>query len=738
MANTNQTSPAAVQLETIVAHHDFTVYNKENGEGWMVVRYVTAGTTDRFTASGIALPEAKSCDVRLTGRWDTNPKYGKQFLVDYFTIELPTAKEGIVAYLSSLHVGIGRTIAGRLYDAFGSDLWDVIENNPDKLLMVKGMLARRVKKLTAKMKEQAFMKRFIETFQGVLQITPAQINKLQREFSTKEAMDNLIENPYLLSNIRGFGFRFADKMAMAENLAPDSMNRLRASIPYLLDEAAASGNVCIPKGQFVTRMKDMLNNGMPTKCVTTESCHNALNEAYKAGQIKCTSGMLYGAERHDEEVSIVNSFIRLTKAHIAPVKNLEELITRYEAENDFFMADSQKDAVLSVFSNPVNIITGGPGTGKTSIIKAVLTLQSWVYGDSCEPVLLAPTGRAARRMAEATGYPADTIHSAIHFTGDDAPTDDTELSGNLFIVDETSMVDQFIMSRLLEKIPSGAKVVFVGDPDQLPSVGCGNVLHDMIRSGKLPTTRLSVIFRQSEDNPIVANAKAINEGCQNLKWTRTFKFMPCNTTDDVFNSAMSMYLRCVKAYGLDNVILLNPYRNKSDLNVNRFNLELQKILNPLKNDELSVTSRKITFHKGDKIMQIKNTENAKNGDTGYIRDVTRRGNPEDPDEWLYTVHVEFNDNGEILEYSTTDMENVDLAYCTTVHKSQGSEYETVLIVCSQIHKATLRRNLLYTAVTRAKKNVAIIGDEWAVRQSIINNRADKRYTLLADRMYASL
>lgn len=465
-----------------------------------------------------------------------------------------------------------------------------------------------------------------------------------------------------------------------------------------------------------------------------EVCQAAIKKAHSNGSLHYQAGMVYLKAQFEQEKYIAATIKNLVSRDSA-IDNIDVFLAQYQKETGIILADKQADAVRCCLRNSMSVITGGPGTGKTTTIRALLYVHKLVYGNASEPVLLAPTGRAARRMSEATGYPASTIHSAIGYTEQTGnPQACTRLEGNLVIVDETSMMDQLIAYLLLSSLPENARLVFVGDPDQLPSVGCGNILHDIIVSGVVPLTKLDVIYRQGENSPVITNAHAINTGNTELVYAKGFRFIERNDTASIFEKACSFYVQCVNCYGIDNVVLLNPYRSKTALSVNEFNKHLQEVVNPLKAGDFSITVHGTEFRTNDKVMQTKNTEIAKNGDIGYIRRIARKPAEDDPTEFVYTAFVEFNGDGIEHPYSEDALVNVDLAYCSTIHKSQGSQYETVIMVLSNEHSLALKRNLVYTGVTRAEKNVALIGQSSALRKAILNNTADIRYTLLPNRL----
>lgn len=744
----------------IVAKHAFTIYPKgyisksmsaENT--WCKLQYITEEGV-KFSATGINLPNTRDVKVALIGEWEVDKKYGKSFKVAAFDIVLPTSESGIVAYMKALKCGIGPVKARAMYAKFGENLWDVLESEPDKLTTVDGITARLVEKLKKKLAETRIDREIVKLFAGVYELSPSKIGELKRAFGN-DVLNICTNEPYEICTVKGFGFKTVDKLARKLNFAPNDKKRLLAAINFVFDEAAASGHTCLPIDEAFSKVKKELNYGYSSEVVSDDELKDAFVFAVKIGEVKKTAHMLYSYFRYEQEVTIVEELKRLLNVKSSISKPIEPCIAEFESENNISLAKNQKDAVKSAFENQVNIITGGPGTGKTTIINAILAVHKKVYGDASEPFLMSPTGKAARRMTEATNFPAQTIHSAVSYKGneEDYYDDGSFLEGNLFILDEVSMADLYITSLLLKKVPTGARLIFVGDPDQLPSVGCGNVLYELIRSEKIPTTKLNVIFRQKGNSSIITNAARIRDGNTDLIKDEHFFVYELDNAYDVFKKACNMYCASAKAYGLDNVILLNPYRDKGELNVNTFNLNLQHFLNPKKEGELTIKrDSKCTFRKGDKVMQMKNTESVRNGDTGYITRIEEIENPDDKDELITTAFIEFNDNGIEVPYTKEALKDVDLAYCTTVHKSQGSEYKIVIMVLSSQHETMLRRNIVYTGITRAKQTVVLITEKAgtqlnrrgslmlnnAIDTAILNDKTDMRYSLLGDRIHAAI
>lgn len=711
--------------------------------GWCSSRYREKDTQKVFNASGENLPNAKNVTYALTGEWKINKKDGrKQFSVLYYEIPKQTEKDGIIAFLQALKCGIGRKLANEVYEEFGENSWRVIDEYPYELTKVKGISTGIVQKLIDKQMSSSQLRNLISIcYDANIQLSPTQMRSLINKFGN-DTTTAINANPFVMTEVDGIPFDKADAVASALGYPNNFAPRIEAGLVEIFKSAAVRGHVCLPKAAK-DKEDGVLELMQKFLGCSADDCKAAISKLWQDGKLKAANGYLFLTEMYDEEQSIADQIFRLSSAPHTVMGDVDKYIKEYEEKN-FSLADSQRDAVRMVFRNQVNIITGGPGTGKTTVTKAVLYVHQKIFGTQSEPTLLAPTGKAARRMSEATEYPAQTIHSAVGYKGDGIAVDMSEMiPGNLIIVDEVSMMDQQIAAILLAKITTGAKIVMVGDPDQLPSVGAGNVLADMIRSHVVPTTKLTVIFRQKGENPIVANSHKMNEGKTDLLYTNTFKFIETNSNNETFIEACKLYFKSVKAYGINDVILLNPQRQNTDLSVAVFNKKLQELLhkhkemlNIEKEGEFTLPINGITFMVGDKIMQLKNTDKARNGDVGFIKDICRYPDPDDPMSWIYYALVEFNEDGNVLEYSIDEMKDVDLAYCTTVHKSQGSEYKTVIEVVSKAHPNMLKRQVVYTAVTRAKVNVALIGEKDALKMAIENGEPEKRYTLLSSRLRA--
>ena len=725
---------AAGQHEEILATFTYKTYDSEN-RSFCVFRFKTYDTQKEFTAVGCMLPDSKNVPVKLTGNWELNRKSGhKQFKVAYFEQGQPNGKTEVVAFFTALHCGIGKVKAQSVWNHFGSQTWEIVENSPERLLEVPMISDRILERFQAAMKKNLMLRKLLKmTSKAGVSLGGETLHSIIDRYGA-EAEELLLANPYLpCGTIHGYTFDRADAIASSLGYLLDSENRLVAAICKVLEDTSASGNVCLPKDELLAGLIKF------TSC-SREQCAEAIRKAFHERKLRGANNYIYLPKQYEQEESVSRNIIRLMTSGLRPITQIESLIADYESVN-FAFADCQKEAIRNVFRYPVTVITGGPGVGKTTVIKGILAVHQQVFGASSDPLLLAPTGKAARRMSEATGFPAQTIHSSVGWKGEECDYCSQEpaiLEGNLIIIDEVSMMDQAIASVLFERIRSGARVVLVGDIDQLPSVGCGNVLADLIRSEVVPTTRLTVIFRQAGENPIVANAHKINNGDSNLQFGRSFRFIQCSNEEEVFQAACNMYTRCVKAYGDDKVILLNPQRNNTFVSVDRFNAELQQRINPPAASKMEIRVGKTSFREGDKVMELKNTEEGpRNGDVGYIREISRRPDPDDPDSFNYYANIEWNGEGTWIEYSQDDLRHITLAFCTTVHKSQGSEYQNVIEIVSKAHPGMLRRNLVYTGITRAKENVCLIGELDALQTAISNTAQEVRYTLLASRLHTA-
>ena len=727
--------------EKVVFRWSRQLFKGDDGYGIHIVRM---RSDNQFAVvKGFDVPKAKNCWVVASGKWVPDKKHDKAFVVTYSEIEIPTTAKGVVPYLRALRIGLGEKYASKLCDKFGAAIWNILDVNPDELNDVEGVPKRLIKRLRKKWEEAAIKRNLMQLFGEAPEFTPKMADRVAKRLGSS-AIGKITKNPYLLCRMANLPFKTVDSVArkMKEYAAkPYTMHRLGTAFYCVLKSASLSGHVCLPADTLIAKSLLLLNNGVFKERLTDRQVRNCLRKTVKDGWLKNCGKMIYIVESYEDEKRLAENLLRLFRAGLQGAEYativVGDVLESYMKQNNIVLAKQQCKAVQAAFLEPVSIVTGGPGTGKTTLTKAILQMDREMHGSESEPVLLAPTGRAARRLAEATGHAAQTVHSAIGYRGEEEPADeDKKISGSIVIVDEASMLDQHIASLLVEKVESKTRVVFIGDSDQLPSVGAGNVLAEIIRSGVIPVTRLEVVFRQTGDhNPILINSDKIHHGRTNLLYNDRFRYVECHTEQAQHYHAYKEYINGVKKYGIDNVMLLNPYRSekKTMVNVASLNRAIQLSLNPPTSNKPHMIVGKQVFTAGDRVMQTKNTESTQNGDIGTVVRIFDRENEDDPTQTDTIMEIDFS--GMRVEYTKEDAQNLTLAYCCTVHKSQGAEYQMIIMVVSNYHEQLLQRNLLYTGITRAKQEVCLVGNILgvgsAVTKSINNTKSAIRYTCLA-------
>lgn len=726
--------PSSQVLERIVGKCTFTLFNQD---GYVIAVYEKRSEKrgkkkETFTAKGKGLPTLKNVYVEMEGSWLNDPR-GPVFAVQSFELVRPESKDGLTAYFSSMKVGIGKASVEKIYDVFGEKIWDVIDNDPEQLYTVPGIPKDRLKELLKRLKNTEKLRDVIKTLKGFEGLTLAKAQKIA-DYLGDKPVSVLRENPYIICEISGFPFDVVDEAAKnLPDYSPSNPARLAAAINAALFSFQSHGNTCVPKDMLLQSV------GKIAGLDDTEVLRAALNTAFSKKKLHVTGGYCFSRASFIAERTIAAHAVRLVREKPVFSVTDDELfshLSAFEEENGVVLAEEQKTAIRAVFGSNLSIITGGSGTGKSTIIKAVLYVANIINPD-LNPGLMAPTGRAARRMSDASGYAASTVHSGLGISyGDDSGignmVTEEPLENDIVIVDEVSMLDQSMALCLLSRISSKTVLVLVGDADQLPSVGCGKVLADMINSGKIPTTRLSTIFRQQEGDAIILNSQKINSGQTDLISTNNFCFY-CDQGDPdyVFEQTVMLYKACAKKFKPDDILLLVPYRQKGRICADTLNERIEKELNPQDSKALTMKSHGKVFRVGDRVMQTRNTDLAKNGDIGVIRAIRDEWSKDNIGDKRRVVEIMFEGNM-LAAYTDKDMLNVDLAYAMSVHKAQGNEAAVVIVVMTEEHSFMARRNLLYTAVTRAKKNIALLGDSSAFVKAINNRYEEPRYTCLKE------
>ncbi|MCM1508797.1 MAG: ATP-dependent RecD-like DNA helicase [Ruminococcus flavefaciens] len=683
----------------------------------------TGNILSQVKAVGYGLPISKKIQYELQGHWSKNSKHGLQFDVESYEEVIPPTKEGIIAYLSSGQIKcIGPKLAEKIYDAFGLETLKVLDNEPEKLLSIPGISEGKLKKICDSYLENRAA-RYVVAFLSPRGITPNQAVKLYKEYQEK-TLEIVKNHPYQLCEISGIGFKKADDIALSMGFDLLSTERVDAGILYTMMDAESNGNLCMEKHAFVKACVKTLD----TPQLTEEMVANRAARLVGNGKLVSYQGNAYYAKTAYVEERLAQTI----KQQISGYKSgsyidLDAELDAEERNLNMKFAPEQRAAVKMALTHGLSVITGGPGTGKTLIQRALLNIYCRQNPKS-EICCCAPTGRAARRMEQSTGYPASTVHKALGLiAGDDGDYNTpVALDADFILVDEVSMLDIYLAGHLFDAVKYGAQIVFVGDSDQLPSVGPGAVLSEMIASGGIPIVRLDKVFRQNAGSRIAMNAKLIRHGNVGLEYGDDFQFFNSPNISDSAELIADLYMQEIEKYGIDNVALLTPYRQKTETGVNALNKLLQDKVNPSDSSkpEISFGSRK--FKCGDKVMQIRNFEDISNGDIGYIKNITGDGSDK-------TICVDFGD-GRMKEYDFTELGMLDLGYASTIHKSQGSEYKSVILNLQCAHFIMLTRPLIYTAITRGKDRVIIVGEKRALCIAIKKTDTEKRGTCLAKRL----
>lgn len=674
-------------------------------------------------AVGYCLPTADNLRYEIQGHWSKNPKHGVQYEVESYEEVIVPSKEGIIAYLSSGQIkGIGPKMAERIFDAFGLNTLNVLDHEPEKLLTISGISKTKLKKICDSYLANRGA-RDVVAFLAPHGITPNRAVQLYREYGN-ETMEIVKNHPYRLCEIAGIGFRSADQIAMNMGFAKVSAERVDEGLMFTLTEAEGKGHLCMEKKDFVKTAMKILD----TPELTIDMVANRAARLVSAGRLSCYKGYVYRARTAETEQQLAERIHVVQRSSpYARFSSLDQEINREEQKLGIRLDPEQRTAITTALQSPISVITGGPGTGKTSIQKAILDIYRR-QNPGGRIVCCAPTGRAARRMEQSTGHPASTVHKALGLiAGDDGQYGEPEsFDADLVLIDEVSMLDIYLAKHVLRSVPKGCQLVLIGDADQLPSVGPGAVLSEIIKSDVIPVVRLDRVHRQNAGSRIATNAKLIRHGNLSLEYGTDFQFLDSSSIAESAEKIEKLYLQEIAKYGVDNVALLSPYRQKKETGVAALNERIRKDVNPQDPTKGEITLGKKTFRTGDKVMQIKNHEDVNNGDIGYITDISGIGNDA-------VVCIDFGD-GRNVEYDASELNMLDLGYASTIHKSQGSEYQSVIINLQCAHSIMLVRPLIYTAITRAKKQVIIVGERRALCIAIKKQDTEKRGTQLAERL----
>ena len=690
----------------------------------------------RFVAVGYDLPRTDAIKMELEGNW-VDSKRGRQFQVDVWHELVPPTIEGILGYLSSgVLKGIGPKTAADIIQRFGTDSLNVIENQPEKLLEVRGISEERLEEIKAGYAESTAI-RDLMTVLSPFKLTPKTAMKIYEHFGPDGAA-LLRKSFYQLCQIPGYGFKKVDAIVLKSGGDLHDPMRIQGALFYALEKSRTEhGHLYTEAEKLLGETVALLNEQIPQidLRVNREEAAQELVAAIKNNVVVSKKGNIYLPHVFNQESETARKVVQMLLETPEPVL-LCPVMKRIRGQLGITLSPRQYEGVEMAFQHNLSIITGGPGTGKSTILKAVIEAYRVLYPNNTI-ALGAPTGKASRRMAETTGIEnAQTLHSLLGLHGEDAGWQEKrELNADFLIVDEASMVDMWLAYQLFSRLKKGTKLLIVGDADQLESVGAGSVFRELIQCGLVPVTVLDQIFRQAEDSLIAYNAKFIKEGNGKLNYGRDFSFTEALSQEETAAMIRVLYRGALRHTSMEQVQILTPYRSTGDAAANQLNAAIQGEINPPALDKPEVSSGGKLFRLGDRVMQVKNDYDIAlfngngeqvaagvfNGEVGIVSNVQPG-----------TVTVNFD--GRYADYPLESLGELELAYATTIHKSQGSEYDTVIVPMLLAHRILLSRNLFYTAITRAKRRVILVGLKQAIYMAVGKCSTGKRNTLLGERI----
>ena len=692
----------------------------------------------RFTAVGIELPQTDTVKIKMDGEWKDG-KYGLQLQVDHWQEIVPPTLEGVRNYLASgLLKGIGEKTADAIIEKFGVNALEILEHQPDRLLEIRGITKERLAEIKDAYAETSRM-RVLMTLLAPFKVTPTTAQKIYQHFGPACA-DIVRQSPFNLCQVPGFGFKRIDAIVQKSGGDLRDPKRVHGALFYALEDARTKdGHLYLEAEALLKAAMQLLNERipLPQMRVPMSQVEQELSAMIRQDEVVSNHGNVYLPKQFLQESETAQKAVELFLAK-PTVVDIAQPLERVKNSLGLNLSKRQSEGVEMVFRHNLSIITGGPGTGKTTVLKTVIEVYRQLYPRQ-KIVLGAPTGKASRRMAEATGIDeAQTLHSILKLHGDSESKKDRErkpLEAGLLIVDETSMVDMWLIHQLFSRLRPGTKVLLVGDADQLESVGAGDVFHELIGSGVVPVTVLDEIFRQAQDSLIAHNARFINEGKTTLYYGEDFAFHKAESQEETAGIIRELYQEQIAAKGIEQVEILSPFRSEGEASVNSLNEAIREEINPTAPQTPEIVYAGKIFRLNDRVMQMRNNYDIKlydrsgkqvgegvfNGDIGTIRKISGTN-----------VVIEFD--GRYMDCPQVLLDDLELSYAITIHKSMGSEYDTVIIPLLAAHNVLLTRNLLYTAITRAKRRVLLVGEKRALYMAIHRSRKGKRNTMLGERI----
>lgn len=711
-------------MEKITGVIEKIVYSDEE-KGFSVIKVYSKKYKSQITLVGNIYHVTVGTEISAEGKWTENKKFGSQLKVENWEEILPTDIKGVERYLSSgLIKGIGPKIAKKIIETFGAESLNIIEHEPQRLMEIPKLGNKKASAIAKSWREQRDIKSLI-MFLSNLGISTSLSHKIFKVYKN-DAIAKIRQNPYrLIDDVYGIGFKTADTIAMKIGADKESFQRCRAGIFYVLENIAANEGHCyLPKSELIEKSSKMLEISDVKIAATYDYliCHEELIAENKT--------QVYLPCFYHAEVGIANKIKEILNNSIFKKfsqKQLDTEIEKSEDENQIKYDDFQKEAIKKAINSNFSVITGGAGVGKTTLTKAIIDIFSNL---GRKVILAAPTGRAAKRMTEVTKREAKTIHRLLEFNNDGKFTKNSEnkIDADVLIVDEASMIDVILMNNLLKATPKSTTVILIGDVNQLPSVGAGNILRDIINSGTVPVIKLTKIYRQENMSKIIINSHKINKGeMPDLKVQKYSDFFFIEENDeekcaDLISQLCEKRLpKYYKVNPVEDIQVLSPMK-KGTLGTDNINKLLQEKLNK---NKISLKYGSFEYKLGDKVMQTKNNydKDVFNGDIGEISFINAD---------LETIEINFD--SKFVSYDISELDEITLAYACTIHKSQGAEYPIIIIPMTKSHYIMLKQNLLYTGITRAKKICIIVGQKDAIFRAVKNNDSKKRYTLLTNRL----